>query len=50
MSLTVKNGVCWDVMPFDSCKNQHLCSTKMSVLTRATQLHIPENEIFQVLA
>jgi hypothetical protein len=42
---SIKNAVFWDVMPYGSCKNR--CFSARSVLTRATQGNIPENDILQ---
>jgi hypothetical protein len=39
----MKNAIFWDVLPCGSCKNQ--CSSKTSVLTRATWRNILEDGI-----
>jgi hypothetical protein len=44
MVVTMKNVIFWDVTLCGSCKNQ--CSSKTSVLTKATQHNIPEDGNF----
>jgi hypothetical protein len=44
-AVTTKNAVFWNVTPCDSCKNRR--SSETSVLIRATQRNIPEDDILR---